>query len=426
MELQNTGRTSRTGNLGTSQFIINSDKDIEKLKEQRDLSSKKRIQEGEESIKATITKENVFGKFCDFLEEFRNDEYERKAVEERFGIYLKINKNCLEHKFEGFKREIQSDKSLRRVIRNPIYHVQKGNDFYAKKSFDAAIDEYSKAINLDEEFSEIAYYNRGFAIITKYREKSSTRYENIHRGIKDLIKAREKVEQREMELEAIMLARGGDKNFLSEQMHHKMTVYVMLKHAIEQAIGPNSQKHNEKVAQFENREIELVKKENRLKQLRFQLNLLPDYLVELEKLEEKLEFLEKANENTKDISLQIKNICDSLGYQNYRKIKDELEDLKNTTEDLNNHKKAYKDYLDGYNNKGQGTIRQALSNDLDMKIEIKSIEDSLPQDQDKKLYENEIKEFKTNGTIGMFYIHEIPPINWFVFQLFYFKVLFFL
>lgn len=55
---------------------------------------------------------------------------------------------------------------------------------------------------------------------------------------------------------------------------------------------------------------------------------------------------------------------------------------------------------------------QALNKNRDLKVELKTIEKSLPSVENAKYYEDEIKEFAENGFLGGFSVSEVQPIDW--------------
>lgn len=95
VEEQNVGRTSRTGNKGTSQFILlrTDGDDLTILKKKRNTAENLSLDNAEKEIQKVLRQDKVFKEFCELLEEFRNLDRNDpiiKAVEERFGIWLKM------------------------------------------------------------------------------------------------------------------------------------------------------------------------------------------------------------------------------------------------------------------------------------------------------------------------------------------------
>jgi preprotein translocase subunit SecA len=95
VEEQNVGRTSRTGNKGTSQFILlrTDGDDLTILKKERNTAENLSLDNAKKEIQKVLRQDEVFKEFCQLLEEFRNLDRNDpiiKAVEERFGIWLKM------------------------------------------------------------------------------------------------------------------------------------------------------------------------------------------------------------------------------------------------------------------------------------------------------------------------------------------------
>lgn len=423
VEQQNVGRTSRTGNLGTSQFIIqhNLKSEIKFLKSYRDNLENYDLMQAEKEMDKTLLKDKIFKKFCNLLKIVPKNT-KKNAIEDRFGIFLQMHgesSDNLEKEFDAFEEKIQEDLSNDCVIKNQSYHVIIGNLHLEKKKYDEAIIYYSKAINIEEEFSEIAYYNRGYARLILHGNDASNNKPEINIAIDDFKAALLKIKKREMELHLIQTAKEGDENILSEQVSHKITLYGMQKSAIEHAIGADKEEHEvtikdlnlnvkgleEKKIIFSNVDIDLnkYKLEN--------LELVKNYESEFEDLNEKRRKLEEKKKDLNKIDKDLEDLYQNRDpkllelLNNQKKLNDIEEQIKGINENIKNR-------TEYFNDNEVGIIIKALKSGQDIKVELKSIEKSLPSDENVKYYKDEIKEFSDNGFLGGFEVTEIPPIDW--------------
>ncbi|GBN13936.1 hypothetical protein AVEN_152810-1 [Araneus ventricosus] len=101
--------------------------------------------------------------------------YERSGLQERWSIWF----NRLQHEkksidlqdvvktFDKFGSAIRSDGDKEKLVKNPYYYVQKGNEALdCLKNPQLAIEIYQKAIDLDETYSVTARYNKARALLT--------------------------------------------------------------------------------------------------------------------------------------------------------------------------------------------------------------------------------------------------------------------
>lgn len=288
--------------------------------------------------------------------------------------------------FQLFKEQILADKITEKLIQNPYFHVLIGNEFLKtnqRRNYDNAIEEYSKAIKLDEYFQLNAFYNRGYARIARYGD--NIKHEEIHNAIQDFKQAKKIIEQHFEPLLSVIQQAATDSEALSEQVSHKMTLYGVQKNSIEIAIGQDITSQirvleNEKQEEKQTIERRMKEIDNQLTQLNTQSltgeqqNLVQQQINQLEK--EKKEQKDKMTQRQKDIDKQIENL----------KQNQETKEL--------------------------GIIGQAKKSDRSIEIESVEIEKSLPEDEDVRLYNDEIQEYKANGFRGTFKIKEIKPIDW--------------
>ncbi|CAF1368755.1 unnamed protein product [Didymodactylos carnosus] len=355
VEQQNVGRTSRTGNKGTGQFILfeKRENNFNELKEIGNMQEENGIAKAKKEIERVTIKDCIFAEFCKLLDEIDNGTDDEKnnahikikirAVEDRFGIWLKIEEiNMIEKtkqeildEFEKFKQQILDDKKQNKLIKNPYFYVLTGNKLLNEKKHKQAIDEYTKAIEMDKNFQANAYYNRGYAKLAEYGCNTKKYKQEIDGAINDFKQAKEIIEEFELMLNIIQKA--SDSEALSEQVRHKLALFGTQKNTIDMAIGTGSI----------NKEIE-----------------------ELE---------------------------------NYKKRKDIPAETKETIDKQIKMIKEIKEI---------GIIGKAKKLERNLEIEFLDIEKSLPEDEDFKLYKDEIQEYKNNGFRGNFKIKEIKPIDW--------------
>ncbi|CAF0923021.1 unnamed protein product [Adineta steineri] len=441
VEQQNVGRTSRIGNKGTAQFILLREKSndtFEKLKEIRDKDEEEGLNSARTQIKDVIIKDEIFKLFCKLLNEIndnkeenelkstriqinelmikneilplisyellnktndnlRQQEYnqkfiskiKRRAVEERFGIWLKMEesitsfanaqqmtKDEIEKYFEKFKTQILLDKKDK-LIQNPYFHVLLGNEFLKIKDYNKAIDEFTKAIKLDDYYQVNAFYNRGYARIAQYG--NDIHHEEINKAIEDFKEAKKIIEEHLEPLLNIIQQASTHSEALSEQVAHKMTLYGVQKNTIEMVIGQDITTQI-KALQKEKQERKDAT-ERRRKEIDQQLeNLNKEETTQTEQINE----LEKEKEEQQNIMIDTEKAID--------------EQIKN----LQVNQEA----------KELGIICQARKSNRSIQIEHVEIKESLPTGEDIKLYEEEIREYKSNGFRGSFRIKEIKPIDW--------------
>lgn len=372
VEYQNVGRTARTGNKGTAQFIIQEKKltSFRKMKMLRNYIEELDIQQAQDEVKKTLIKDEVFELFCKLLLS-AGDEFTKKGIEERFGIWIAMNEknaNELLTNYEKFKKVIESDLESKEVIKNPCYYIQEGVKHAENGEFDQAINSYDKAISLDQEFAENAFYNRGCAQLQKNCGnsgcgdiKSTGSY--INSVIRDFEESRKRIENRKLELQLIQEASSiREKNILSDQVSRKLILYSIQETAINSAIGITQEEYDRTLKNFDKQRKDLNDYHDKMKQ-----NNLSEAT---SKENEFKENLDKINENEKNFK------------------------------DQNPHPL-------------KGIIRNAIQIDHGIKFEKFSIVDSFPNDEDINLFNHEIAEFSANGFIGKFEITDFPPINWF-------------
>ncbi|CAM4982218.1 unnamed protein product [Rotaria socialis] len=358
VEQQNIGRTARTGNKGTGQFILlEKDKDnYEQLKAVRNKREEDSIRTAETEIEKVTIKDAIFKEFCNLLTSIAGNhmttdittKIKARAVEDRFSIWLKLNEQTITtntkeemlKKFNLFQQKILNDKERDTLIENAYFYILIGNEYLNEKDNvknQDAIDQYTKAIELDEPFQANAYYNRGYARIDLYGKKCKKYIEEIDKAIDDFKQAKRIIEDN-FEPMLHIIQQASNSEAISEQIIHKMALFNVQKNTIELAIG---------------------------------------------------------TENSTDIEIEELEKQKNLRSEDRTQIQEQINNLKDNKQLREN-----------------GIIGQARANKQNIEIEHLEIEKALPEDQDIKLYNTEINEYENNGFRGCFKIKKIKPIDW--------------
>ncbi len=120
--------------------------------------------------------------------------FERKAVEERWGIWLKTQQlqeqsynaaNTLPL-FEQFDTQLANqfaqDAPADKLIANPYFYVLKGNKLLTNGQPSKAISCYDRALTLDSTFSLHAHYNKARALLS-FKENKGTKQEQAYAAL---------------------------------------------------------------------------------------------------------------------------------------------------------------------------------------------------------------------------------------------------
>ncbi len=326
VEEQNVGRTSRTGNKGTSQFIILNEKrreakekiedfceeyEIEELRKERDENEKRNLIIAEKEIEQVTLKDKIFAKFCELLDGFEEDDQItkilRRAVEERFGIWMKMRENEGKLRqdpgealslFEDFKDKILDDKKNNDLIKNPWFFVLCGNTYLEvedegtrnkiqeskndaekddgnkkknkndSKRYENAIEYFTKAIELDDYYLPNAYYYRGYARLKRYGKKkylglisrNDEEDNQVKESIKDFENAKSIIEDN-MEPLANLIAKASYSEAVMEQAMQKLVLYSVQKNSIDTALGVGHEEYEKRLDMLKKtKELEIERK----------------------------------------------------------------------------------------------------------------------------------------------------------------------
>lgn len=168
VEMQNLGRTSRSGQPGSSQLILfdKSADVLEDLKKARHEENEGKLKALRSEIAKTKFKSDIFFKFCFIRKVIRHNEepwvnelleksclqqhiFERHITDE-FGFWLKLNENrdltSMSKEFELFLSGIRNPDS----ITNPYTFILSGNAHLTQKHYAKALKQYEKVESLSK------------------------------------------------------------------------------------------------------------------------------------------------------------------------------------------------------------------------------------------------------------------------------------
>lgn len=387
------GRTSRTGNPGTSQFVLHDlkNRSVEELRTKRDMQNDRAFQNAAKEVKNVLLRATVFQKFCQLLDfpkaevsdSDTPEDIVKSAIEERFGIWLKMNEEFINNeneylrKFSEFEDVLRNDKISGESVKSPFYFIQSARLFINNKKFESAIKECSKAITLDRNYAENAYYNRGYARLALKSSNSVF----INDAIEDFGKARDLIEKREKELQIVQQSCSTESTELTQQLARKLNLYNAQKSAINQAIG-----------------YDIKDLETQLKNLqKYKTSMESDLkdFVSLEELQKKLDVARKDHDKEEE-AIKLENAI--LSFKTKEEIKKDIEGVEVSVKEVDNLKKF------------KGVLFESKAKNLSVKVKLLEIKETFGADYES--YENELQEFQENGYIGGFSIAEVKPIDW--------------
>lgn len=360
VEMQNQGRTSRTGNKGTSQFIINlSDTSqfinyhmtnerelLNEIRKHRDMIQSRTMTSAMQSVRKIILKDKIFLQFSDIqkaiIEKFSDDKKDgaKKALREKFGLWLIASDSeeieCLQTSFENFISDCQLNPESR-LIDNPMYYIQIANTHLKKQAnLSTAIELLNTAIDMDPGFLASAYYSRAYARALQYKKSNNTFF--LEKSIEDFKRSRVIIND-VLDSTIMLFPVASNTSPLHEFLVHLKTLHGTLINSINSAVGRS--------------------------------------------LDEELTNLEsQLDDPTLDTSKK-------------QKLKEYLQHLQTNKDELEN-----------------GVLGNALKSNREIKVEYKTLAESLPSSEKKDLYKKEIEQFETNGFIGIIIFNERKPIQW--------------
>uniref|UniRef100_A0AC35G1W5 Chloroplast protein-transporting ATPase n=1 Tax=Panagrolaimus sp. PS1159 TaxID=55785 RepID=A0AC35G1W5_9BILA len=351
VEKQNIGRTSRTGNRGTSQFVIlyedaNHDPTavLHALREQRDANVKKSILETMKRIDVAKEKDVFFRRFCDLkdiIEKEANDvkkPFIKEAINEWFGYWILHKEKLQMSEFEEYEKMCRKN-SNETIIKNPFILVQLSVKYIGEKKYQEANDFLSKAIEMDPEITANAYYWRGFCKVALYNKNVKKR-SIIDEAIDDFRKARKIISSNHQEnLYLIITGHKAESVILQDEVNRYRVLYSIIVNSINNAVGQD--------------------------------------------VEEEINDLEKALDNTE------------LTGEQKQPLRERRNDLAKNRVELEN-----------------GELIKARKNKNQVSMESQDFEKFLPAEEKNYLYEDAISVIRRNGFYFVFIFNEKPSIKW--------------
>lgn len=221
VEDQNIGRTSRSGNPGTSQIILLDSESgtLDDVNHRRDESNKVKLASMDKDMARAKAKADVFNKFCAFLNKIeKTDSTETDwnlienfssglqieqlcdAIKEKFSIWLttrkdKNNPDDLLKQYAEFEKSIIATfETGKAVTENMFLIIRSGVKFMLNSEYPAAIEQFTKAIDIDENYSAFAYLNRAVSHVGMNElEKALVDLNEAIKGILALVEQLEKL-----------------------------------------------------------------------------------------------------------------------------------------------------------------------------------------------------------------------------------------
>uniref|UniRef100_A0AC34FF64 Chloroplast protein-transporting ATPase n=1 Tax=Panagrolaimus sp. ES5 TaxID=591445 RepID=A0AC34FF64_9BILA len=363
VERQNIGRTSRTGNRGTSQMVLNlqvsnillafikntdsgsylSDNSIlESLRKLRDDKSLQAVDKLLEEIKITQNRDEAFKKFMEIRETILK-QITKDTVEKEFEPFINAT-DVISNPYDAVKAAAQFFE-----IKSSIFGIESSTfGSFDEKKLDAADNLLEKAEKMDSKFCAPAYCYRGVVAIKKY--KNDKQSASIEKAIKCFQMAKDALELKKIYLYTMMqITIPGEnitenvkpKKLLHSQLGRQITLITSLIHNIETLIGRNVQAE------------------------------LDEYEKTLQNPEEKLS-------------------------------NDERENLQKQRDELKANQKLLED----------GVLKPLITSKADITIDSEPLKKVLPPSEREELFEKEIAQFENDHFKTILTVKERPPINW--------------
>lgn len=220
------GRTSRQGELGTGQLILDKSDfygcdNLARIEKAINQANDERIKEFADNVLAALErKDKLFNNFCELFKELASNaeqdnesipsnfferaekyrialkkQYKLKAIQERWGIWLKENedKKNAEAEFEKFSQMLTEEYKENTVIKNPLYLINYANDLIdylegwrykinlldIKKSglYQHINQILEQAITLDEKIAYNAHYTKLYSLMKQKSDKAKLKNE---------------------------------------------------------------------------------------------------------------------------------------------------------------------------------------------------------------------------------------------------------
>ncbi|MCU0318325.1 MAG: hypothetical protein MUC61_03265 [Amoebophilaceae bacterium] len=201
----------------------------------------------------------------DLARKYGWEEYERRGSQERWGIWLKedsrekdIDDAARRHRFDGFATELVADAQADKLIKNPTYYVEKGNDYLRRRYINSSVKAYNKAIALDPLYSVNARFNKARALLSSKENKH-----NHAEAKKELTQAKYliRIHHKSSLLSFdTLVGQTGQKPRISEHVQHHLDILSQQENYIQAAIDviERAQKENWDVEITEIKTLEKV------------------------------------------------------------------------------------------------------------------------------------------------------------------------
>ena len=356
VERQNQGRTSRSGNRGTSQMIVhwsdlpeqmfNKADYLQSRREQRNQHELSRMQSVLDDVKRVVDRDSKFQEFSARQSEIVDcfpahvRDIAQDALREQFGFWLiesesKTNKE-LHQSFNEFSARCRHD-PRNTLINNPIYYVRMANELLqtGEALINDVITFLDDAIGLDQYCAASAYYSRAYARALQY--SNTLDIERLSQAIHDFRQARRMI-QHTLESTLTLFPVTNDESPLSHYVFRLKTIYGMLMSSIDEAIGP------------------------------------------------------PVDEEIEDLKMQLEN--SNLNGNEHAELCDYIQELENSRDHF-----------------GKGVLQRVAKNKIELHIQHQTLKDSLSRTEEKELYKREIAEIELNGFIGIVFFNHCKPAD---------------
>jgi ankyrin repeat protein len=178
----------------------------------------------------------------DLVKKYGWTEAERHGGQERWGLWLKedstekdTGSEARHRRFDGLERELKSDAQADKLIKNPSYYVEKGNELRRSGLYRLAAKAFDRAIDLDPPYSSIARFNKAMALVSSTSNKcNQSEAKHELEKAKDLIETHDKNALLAFDT---LVGQTGKKPRTSEHVQHQLDILSQLENYILNAIS---------------------------------------------------------------------------------------------------------------------------------------------------------------------------------------------
>ena len=331
---------------------------MEKLQKTRNSVS---LKAAEKAIEEVIKIKENDGAFQQFKEEkksiMNHIVYEslkkptNNSLDTMFGMYLRTATSINK---ESVGELFQNLRNLTYVLKNPYDATAAAKQFYYAGHRDMAKNFYKEAINMDPKFCAAAYYQLGHIAVEEYKSSNNPRF--IDEAIENFIEAKKSLELK--------------------KLYTDLMIQVTLPE-IRQDLSESKEQYH------------MIDENTILKeQLSRQIILISSIISNIDRL------------IGRDISMDIKYLEKQLESTNLE------ESERKATEDQLKMLKEDKQKIE------EGVLRPFKRSKADIRIDKKTLAETLFQSEKKNLYEREITQFKEDQFDYTIIVNEKAPINW--------------